>query len=213
MFLSWRRPTSRKGSFRRFLTARYTSADTVIPPGGASAWMRAAMLMLSPKSPASVRTTSPRWMPMRMRSAFGRPCESAASRVWIATAASTASTALWKSATKQSPSEALVLRRGHGGSRGGSKHTGGATARRRPVLARLQPRVVGERGLHAMADWRALTDTVLVHGGSLVTLGLLALAGLVHRLAPAEESRRGGVAVWMLAAALVLRLAGTVTGA
>src|SRR5581483_4921823 len=72
-------------------------------PGGASAWMRAAMLMLSPKSPASVRTTSPRWMPMRMRSAFGRPCESAASRVWIATAASTASTALWKSATKQSP--------------------------------------------------------------------------------------------------------------
>src|SRR5581483_238821 len=105
----------------------------------------------------------------------------------------------------QSASEALVLRRGHGGSRGGSKHTGGATARRRPVLARLQPRVVGERGLHAMADWRALTDTVLVHGGSLVTLGLLALAGLVHRLAPAEESRRGGVAVWLLA--------GTVTGA
>src|SRR5579885_1001681 len=170
-----------------------------MPPGGASAWMRAAMLMLSPKSPASVRTTSPRWMPMRMRSAFGRPCESAASRVWIATAASTASTALRDDLAEdvaheaeagdrlglalahepavsghvgeqdraQSASEALVLRRGHGGSRGGSKHTGGATARRRPVLARLQPRVVGERGLHAMADWRALTDTVLVHGGSL----------------------------------------------
>jgi small-conductance mechanosensitive channel len=64
-----------------------------------------------------------------------------------------------------------------------------------------------------MADWRALTDTVLVHRGSVVTLGLLALAGLVHRLAPAEESRRGGVAVWMLAAALALRLAGTVAGA
>jgi small-conductance mechanosensitive channel/CRP-like cAMP-binding protein len=64
-----------------------------------------------------------------------------------------------------------------------------------------------------MADWRALTDTVLVYRGSLVTLGLLALAGLVHRLAPAEESRRGGVAVGMLAAALALRLAGSVAGA
>src|SRR5579875_2038196 len=234
-----------------------------MPPGGASAWMRAAMLMLSPKSPASVRTTSPRWMPMRMRRAFGRPCESAASRVWIATAASTASTALWKSATKQSPtntssvplrwgttsrktsrtrprpaiasaslspmsrlypvmsaSRTALSRRARlsssgGGTSvpGGAQSTPGATARRRPLLARLRPRMVGERGLPAMADWRALTDTVLVHRGSVVTLGLLALAGLVHRLAPAEESRRGGVAVWMLAAALALRLAGTVAGA
>src|SRR5579875_1703345 len=55
----------------------------------------------------------------------------------------------------QSASEALVLGRGHKRSRGGSKHTGGATARRRPLLARLRPRMVGERGLPAMADWRA----------------------------------------------------------
>ena len=74
-----------------------------MPPGRAIVWRREAMLMLSPRISFPERTTSPRWTPMRMRTGSLAGPAAAASSVWIATAACTASTALSKSATKQSP--------------------------------------------------------------------------------------------------------------
>jgi small-conductance mechanosensitive channel/CRP-like cAMP-binding protein len=62
-----------------------------------------------------------------------------------------------------------------------------------------------------MVDWQAFVRSVVDHWVSATTLGLLVVAVLVRRLQPAEE-RRGGVAVWMLAVALGLRLLGVVAG-
>ncbi len=82
-----------------------TAPERQIPPGCASASSRAAMLTPSPNRFCPSTRTSPRWMPMRNRICWpaGRSSFSFSMASWTATAHSTASTGLAKSATKLSP--------------------------------------------------------------------------------------------------------------
>ncbi len=61
MFLTACMPRSSNDAAIRLLTAPRTASDTMIPPGSASAWRRAAMLTPSPyRSPSAFSITSPR---------------------------------------------------------------------------------------------------------------------------------------------------------
>src|SRR6516162_1845978 len=82
-----------------------TIPETQIPPGSARASNRAAILTASPKRLSPCTMMSPTWMPMRNRicSPAGRSAFSLAMASCTATAHSTASTALAKSATRLSP--------------------------------------------------------------------------------------------------------------